>query len=517
MIQDLFELAEKLWLHWQSIVGWFSPQVQPLVTPLLALATVCLLAAAFYPYVPKVLSKRHAAKKTFAEDGGFGAPAERRFEQLGDLQSKYSDWYKQSRAWLRCIWNQKSMHPQGLVRALAIAFVYPISLLVLVWVATGSSSLGGSNSLLPEADWVLSRIVIATFFVVGIWFFATLSDKVDVAFGWSRLLWLVVALVSMIVAEVAFGSIIFVVAGVGGIVGFVRGAGSDAVVGAAAFSVAVTFIVSVILVWSGDGLVAFDIILIFAFAFAFAFAFEHLVSNHYAKPASKQLYAIVPLLLLAVAAVLIPQYVHIPFLGEVKKDAFSVNNSTFILAFFFTILPILNAISDWVSVSITQQLMRKIGAKKDHKLLKVRWVILKDLACAALLALGLLALVVFVIHAMAKVGWGIDPKKVVEDSGVWLGLMVLTNLTPTLLHLRCALLGWGSGRYIQAKQNLDDYETVLRQGGTLKTNEAQDLARYLYTYPVTAPLWLAGGALVAALLTIQGVVSLLQWMMVTLV
>lgn len=410
------------------------------------------------------------------------------------------------------------MHPQGLVRALLIALLYPILLMMLVWVFTGESSIGGSESILLTQQWLVLRVGIAVMIVF--WFCSViflcrkateLSSRVSVY--WLLLLVFVMLLGLSIEVFVNFFTGILIVIIIISIFGF--NSDSSGVAAGVMTTVAVTITFAYVNI--NPDIDNFSLINVFAVnifvVIVFAVVFKYFTQNGFAWPLYKQSIAPMLLLFLAMNVIIVPSDMFM-FSG-VEKHTLWVQRELFAAVFFMTVLPILNSIADWVSVSVTQNFMRSLGAKKHGKVQSARWLILQDLFCAAMLAVVLLLVVVFVIHLMAQAGWGVDPAKVVKESSVWLGLMVLTNLAPTLLHLRCALLGWGSGRYLKADKNIDDYEKTLKADGKLKSNQAQDLARYLYTYPVTAPLWLAGGALVVSLLTIQGVVSLLRWVMVT--
>ena len=119
--------------------------------------------------------------------------------------------------------------------------------------------------------------------------------------------------------------------------------------------------------------------------------------------------------------------------------AWGVDRRSFILIFFMCALPLLNALSDWFSVSFTQYCLRHYHTQPKHWW---RWII-ADLAAALGFLLGLFFCIFGLLQYMAFCGWAVDPEQMLMNftqepfaqQNLWLILLVLTNLAPTMLHL----------------------------------------------------------------------------------
>lgn len=123
----------------------------------------------------------------------------------------------------------------------------------------------------------------------------------------------------------------------------------------------------------------------------------------------------------------------------------AVDKAAFVLLFFYTLLPVCNAFFDWVSVAFTRECLQRYSkGGRGHALL-----IVADLVVAVVLTVSLYAVVLGLFYWMERLGWGIDARALIERFGAnpfdpqvsWIALMALTNLLPTLFHMALWVLG----------------------------------------------------------------------------
>ena len=125
-----------------------------------------------------------------------------------------------------------------------------------------------------------------------------------------------------------------------------------------------------------------------------------------------------------------------------KSQALHASKVSFCLIFFFCIAPLLNGLSDWVSVNLTRVLLGRYRHSSRRGAVSLLALYFWDLLAAILLTVGLYAALLGVLAFMQSSGWHVDVHKVLLDlqsnpwqgASQWLLLMAITNLLPTLVH-----------------------------------------------------------------------------------
>jgi len=278
-------------------------------------------------------------------------------------------------------------------RALMIAVVYPILLLVGQWVVTGSDGFWGGPSVLERQDkWWDSALAIV--------FFASIICGVASALvflvnwrneGWRRISW-------RTLRSHLSGAIFFAVSG----------------------------LTAVMALLGAHGGVLFATL---AFTFALANVIEWLQRND--KSRSGQI-----LLTFASCAAIITSIAWI--------DVFHLPKDAILLFFFLGVFPLLNAVFDTASYAVTLTLIRR-GLRSR---LPVLWG-LADLVIAFGLFLALGAALVGTIHGLNALSGTmlLDLPALLraaqDDPGahLWLYLMLFSTIVPTALHAGLSLLG----------------------------------------------------------------------------
>jgi hypothetical protein len=124
---------------------------------------------------------------------------------------------------------------------------------------------------------------------------------------------------------------------------------------------------------------------------------------------------------------------------QVVSDRWQVSSFSFVLFFFFGLIPVINAIFDFVSVGLTRHFIARYRKGNWNW-----WQFLAlDSSCAILLTFVLYALMVSTLGLMEFWGWGIETEEIRalfmyrrwESQNSWLILMATTNIFPTLTHL----------------------------------------------------------------------------------
>jgi hypothetical protein len=123
----------------------------------------------------------------------------------------------------------------------------------------------------------------------------------------------------------------------------------------------------------------------------------------------------------------------------------SASKPAFTLLLFIGILPLCNAVFDWLSVGVTRLCLRSMAAGSRFAAL----VFLADLLIGIGLTVGLFALVLQILQWMQAAGWGVDAKAIfvafranpLDPQVAWIAMLALTNMLPTLIHL--AISFWG--------------------------------------------------------------------------
>lgn len=427
-------------------------------------------------------------------------------------------------------------------RALLIAVAYPLLVLLLVWLVSGVGTLGGKvlpeRAFLPRLGLVsaFAGVVLFLWFVVkyhAIWATKLIQQRGGYV---SRHEWYVSQLeryvsqqdidvkrqwVEGVILLIAF----FVAAAFAGAV-----VGNFAVVFAffVAFALAVsgTFAVSntVSVAFSGTGAVAvafafalglagaFDLPSAFAVAVAVALIFGHIVLHLTMQEMeySRMCWPVILALLLYVILLLMAVYFP-PQGGQFSKLSISENSSVFVLIVFLTCLPIINAFSDWFSVSFTRWLFGKYTQNNTQTL--PWWWIVADLIFTVILCLALYHSLIFLLFQMQAHGWAmVDAQQTVKlfndqplgGQSSWLTWLVITNFIPLGLHYLMIVWGiyrrrWGVPTLIAA------YLNDLQAGKSLSPTDARTLAMFL-----TWDRWLK---VTAMLLLIPSMYMLLQWLL----
>ncbi|MEM6387450.1 MAG: hypothetical protein AAF718_14565 [Pseudomonadota bacterium] len=314
-------------------------------------------------------------------------------------------------------------------RALLIAVVYPIILLVGWWIVTGEARLGG-EPILGFAPFWWERA--ATLFALALMISARPAEKMAAASrkvflqkvsGWLPIVLFLVAFAGVFAVAVA-GEGAFAGEGVFAVAVAVAFAGAGAFAGvfAVAFAGEGVFAVAVAVAVAVAGAVAV------AVAFAVAVAVEDLDSRGFRRTARLIVTTAIP----SMAAVLL-----------VLLDWQDVPSEVRTIFLFLGVLPLINALFDVISYAATLTCMR-LGLSRQPLLYGAL-----DLAVALVLFLALGATLTLVIAGMNRLA-GID----FIDFGAlfaglresphdywWLYAMVFSTILPTLIHALIALLG----------------------------------------------------------------------------
>ncbi len=321
-------------------------------------------------------------------------------------------------------------------RALLLAVVYPLALLIGIWIVSGDAGRLGAFTVLPEAAFFWDR-------AMALGLFALLTSSliarnlaaasrhrvVQQAAGWLPLITVAgavaVAVAGAVAGEVA---VAFAVAFAGAFAGAVAGevAGAFAVAVAFAFAVAGAFAGAFAFAFAG----AFAVAVAFAVAGAFAFVvlLEHLDGK------GKQRWARL-LLSLSLPALWAALLIGLPW-HEVPGGPRS-------LFLFLGVFPLVNAVFDLLSYAATLSLMR-LGLRRWHPIVTGLLDLL--IACGLFLLLGLcLTALLSAMNAISGVRL-IDLGAVfagawhTPESYLWLFFMLFSTILPTAIHAGLALV-----------------------------------------------------------------------------
>ncbi len=405
-------------------------------------------------------------------------------------------------------------------RTLFIALVYPSLVLLLVWLVSGLGTLGGFKVLPDMAFWSRLGLVLS---VLGEALFVWLTGKYAFVwaawligkFGWNRqrqgLLGIVIFMGAFVIAISGAVAFVFAFAGAGALAftfAFVGAFGFafprvGAVAGAGAAG-AVTFPGAIAVVLVGTG--AVGAVVAIAGATALYKSVRYLSEREQKQPG-------VPWLLLALLlyAALLLIVVYGPpqdtFFNHLLPEERTLS---FVFLLFLTCLPIINAFSDWLSVSVTRWLFGKYR-QSDAPTLPWWWIVL-DLLFTLLLCLGLYHSVILLLSLMQASGWPVDVQQTVRafneqplgGQSSWLTWLAITNFIPLGLHYLMIVWGisqrrWGVPTHVAA------YMTDLQAGKALSTTDARTLAMFL-----TWDRWMKVSTM---LLLIPSAYMLLQWLL----
>jgi len=277
---------------------------------------------------------------------------------------------------------------------LKLAVLYPIFIYFSIWLFTNSGNLGGIILLPDMPGWQRALLFVAVACEFFLFFKAFTKDGIE-------------SVLFMLGAVAVAGAVAFAFAGA------VAGAGA----GAGAGAVAVAFAGAV--------------------AVAFAFLWEWLddqvnspKGRFYYWVSFNLFYLIIPIVLLWL------------FAAEIKKPELLV------ITVFLVILPLANALLDWVSLGITRGLLHAISDGHHAGGMAIFWA-LADLLFAILFLFGISILITALIALMnwAMIAGGaqhhlFDLKSLFDGLALapmapsfgWIHFMVLSTLIPTLIH-----------------------------------------------------------------------------------
>lgn len=383
---------------------------------------------------------------------------------------------------LASLWHTERWTLSSFVRAWEIAILYPIALLMVLWIITGIGTLGDAV-LLPPVSWE-KRILLLVLVGVLPFVYLIMEREASRRGRWTTFL----LAVSFGAIGVAIG-LAFVVTGAGAVavavagliagscfvVGTSHGAGTNpafvvgAIVGAVALAgadpdpVGVASVVTRAAVVAGAGAGAIAV----AFAVAFgAERIEALVRQR--APAMAWTvavgFALVWLLLLGLVSKYLPTQVD-------KPSRLLADESAFVMIAFLGLLPIFNALLDWISVGLTRAFIRRYLAGS----LGVWLFVLFDLFSALALMIALYLGVLVVFKSMSTWGWGVDAKAMIiafrddplAPQAQWLTAMAITNLFPTMIHLGLALTGIATGFFHGHREALTSAIAKLRSASPI--------------------------------------------------
>ncbi|MEM7525521.1 MAG: hypothetical protein AAF360_17545 [Pseudomonadota bacterium] len=307
---------------------------------------------------------------------------------------------------------------------LLLAVVYPVLSLTLQWAATGAAGQVGEQIVIPSEPAPGPRI--ATFVgLAAIAIFAMLarraSSQARTAF-WLGMMVIVAGAFAAAFAGAFAGAVVF------------TGAVAFAVTGAGAFAgaVAVAFAFTVAVAVAFTGAVALAVAFAGAVAFAVAFAGLVVQESLGRRTGSHALSLTIYCLTLLVTLALIVRSA-----SEIATTQSGEAPRSLIL--FFAVLPLLNGLTDFLSLGLTRYLLRRGWP--------LGWSWLADIAGAvSCLVLFAAAAIAFVVDVTPQNGIPLiyldqlfDDIERAPEAYWWLAFMVFSTLLPTLLHLIVAL------------------------------------------------------------------------------
>jgi len=175
---------------------------------------------------------------------------------------------------------------------------------------------------------------------------------------------------------------------------------------------------------------------------------------------------------------------------QVAADRWQVSSLSFVLFFFFGLIPVINAIFDFVSVGLTRHFIARYR--------KGNWnwwrFLALDSSCAILLTLVLYASMVSILDLMEFWGWVVEAEKIRtlwkwESQNSWITLMAATNILPTLTHLyfvvRDLLLEQGLSKHMK--------RTTLALDNSVKSIDIEPTSTTVFCNPLCSIDRVMGG------------------------
>jgi hypothetical protein len=156
-------------------------------------------------------------------------------------------------------------------------------------------------------------------------------------------------------------------------------------------------------------------------------------------------------IVLVVAIFLAPQF-------AANSKWLAASEMTFTMMLFLGVLPLCNALFDWLSVGTTRICLRQITANRHWAV----GLIVLDIVLGLVLTIGLITLVLKILQWMQAAGWGIDSKAMVvafranplDPQVSWIAMLALTNMLPTLIHLAMSFWGLASSQMRMPREHV---------------------------------------------------------------
>lgn len=361
--------------------------------------------------------------------------------------------------------------------SLLIAWFYPLLFLIVVWAFSNKAQIG-SFQLLPPVNNGLLRLGLTSITVLipiamGFVLFNSESFSFAIAsrFNWQKrskelidfainiglFVFAIVFAVFTIFSGVTTIAIAFAIAVVVVIAlfqnnedhhGVIDGYKSGHTVLISSFiALIIALIVTLSIVYAVDSNLFFLNIVLVLGAVILAFAFEWLVASVLNKRTHNDVIsqvkgiAIVFFLYCGLFTIFgsAPLWPWSTAHMQVAANKWQMSSFSFVLFFFFGLIPVINAIFDFVSVGLTRYFIARYRKGNWNW-----WCFLAlDSSCAILLTLVLYAVMVSIFGLMEFWGWGVETEEIrtlfmyrrSESQNSWLILMAATNILPTLTHL----------------------------------------------------------------------------------
>lgn len=195
----------------------------------------------------------------------------------------------------------------------------------------------------------------------------------------------------------------------------------------------------------------------------------------------------------------------LPHLGvPMKSYALQPSSSSFFILLFFGFAPLLNGLSDWLSINITRSLLQRYCEQARRGSVSGWQFHALDIGSALVLTVILYAVIVGVLLFMQRAGWQVDVRDMMlalktnpwTGSAQWLLLMALANLLPTLFHLGLWLTAAAWSRDVKTHTNLSEVMAQMTRDRLAGARPAQpallpgDGATQMFVYVLKIQPWL---------------------------
>ena len=434
----------------------------------------------FYGYV-ETLKQKHLGERYFAKLAKFNQTLTKLIDDNAEpIKQPQNSWQKLNKSFFEIM----PFSPQGYSWCLLIAIVYPLLLVLINWLFTGDMQL--ANVQLAQGDSVSDRLFSLMALIGMGWamfkaYKAEQAKKLKQVFIYFMGLFFLIWIFFFLVDDSKLNSIVFA--------GFVPGVVASAFAGAISINGVVAFVgfLAVTVTVAGAFIGAFGGVFVGALAF---FILLFILPIKYKSVMTKWLKTY-----LFSLSVLTPVLVSgVILYGLSQIDEPDKNLDRLLITIVFGILPFTNAVVDWLSLSVTRGMLVKLQMGSHSR---AKWVgfALADL----LLAIGFIFVVMASsltvlggFNSIAHIYTGnslIDFSLLMEQvqnpetaaNTVWLHMMLLTTIIPTLIHFALVFYAIALGR------GHSEVEQKLRQiySGNTKVRE------WAYKYYHNAKWWTA--------------------------